>query len=70
MKWKRTQGDEKQGEAISDAGFRMTWSSNARGTWHNAWTPEPGSRVVAAGYDKAEVKAACERHAKRAEVAA
>lgn len=63
MKWKRTQGNDKQGEAISDAGYRMTWATNNLGTWYNAWKPEP-TRVLAAGYDKKAVIAACERHAK------
>lgn len=61
MRWRRTEGDERQGKAVSDAGFRMDWATSKFGVFYNAWTPAPNARVLAAGYDKTEVKAACDR---------
>jgi hypothetical protein len=63
VKWKRTEGHKMQGRAVSDAGYRMMWASNSIGTLYNAYTPEPNSRVLSVGYDKAQVLAACDRHA-------
>lgn len=56
--------DPKKQQATSDKGYRIAWAVNGHGKWHNAWTPEPGSRVLAAGYDRKEVEEACERHYK------
>jgi hypothetical protein len=54
--------DPKKQEARSDKGYVIKWALNTRGSWHNAWTPEPNTRVLAASYDRKEVEAACERH--------
>lgn len=47
--------------ALSDCGYeiRMALHVGAKKIFYNAWSPD--GRHVSAGFNKAEVKAACER---------
>jgi hypothetical protein len=50
----------KKPEASNAHGYRITWAHDARGTWHNAWTPS--GKHIDASYDKAKMIAACDAH--------